>query len=323
MKKILFLMHLMLITSTIMFSQITKTKIASANEKVSNYTYDSSINFLGKKVIGYIGQELYLKPKSIGLRSYGYENFFNNMDDDYDIDRKNIYKCCDSYNSKYGEVADKYFIVLDVIKHPKAEETEVLYGNKYFLKLQEKDSKEICYYKYDSDFDMNFPFIVTGFFTKQKQSMAGKKLVVRGINWWNWEKTITDMNTGNIVSEFEPGAIWTVVDLTIEEKYYNLCIVLENSKHERIPLSFDLIDNNHYVFDLNLANYYKHKFGNDNWQLIIAGKVKIGMTNDMCEVAFGKPQKVNQTITAGKSSEQWVYKDNYLYFTNGILTAMQ
>jgi hypothetical protein len=33
---------------------------------------------------------------------------------------------------------------------------------------------------------------------------------------------------------------------------------------------------------------------------------------------------ITETITAGKKSEQWVYKDdNYLYFDNGELTAIQ
>jgi len=32
---------------------------------------------------------------------------------------------------------------------------------------------------------------------------------------------------------------------------------------------------------------------------------------------------VNRTVTAGHVREQWVYPVGYLYFDNGILTAIQ
>lgn len=70
-------------------------------------------------------------------------------------------------------------------------------------------------------------------------------------------------------------------------------------------------------------NCIRKNLGNDDWQLILDGKVKIGMTKEMCDLSWGKPKSINETITSGKKSEQWVYSDNYLYFDNGILTAMQ
>lgn len=39
---------------------------------------------------------------------------------------------------------------------------------------------------------------------------------------------------------------------------------------------------------------------------------------------WGKPYKINRTITASGTHEQWLYgSDQYLYFTNGTLTAIQ
>lgn len=39
---------------------------------------------------------------------------------------------------------------------------------------------------------------------------------------------------------------------------------------------------------------------------------------------WGKPDRINRTITATRVHEQWVYSDNsYLYFENGKLTAIQ
>lgn len=53
-------------------------------------------------------------------------------------------------------------------------------------------------------------------------------------------------------------------------------------------------------------------------------KVKIGMTDKMCIEAWGEPDSKNRTVLNGKETEQWVYKTNsYLYFDDGILTAIQ
>ena len=53
---------------------------------------------------------------------------------------------------------------------------------------------------------------------------------------------------------------------------------------------------------------------------------KIGMTDTqvLYSSSWGKPLSVNKTTTSRETNEQWVYKDNeYLYFTNGKLTAIQ
>jgi len=53
--------------------------------------------------------------------------------------------------------------------------------------------------------------------------------------------------------------------------------------------------------------------------------VQIGMTQpDVLASSWGSPQKVNTTTTARGTREQWVYGGhNYLYFENGLLTAIQ
>lgn len=53
---------------------------------------------------------------------------------------------------------------------------------------------------------------------------------------------------------------------------------------------------------------------------------KIGMTKKQVinKTSWGAPDSINKTTTAHGSQEQWVYGDNnYLYFTNGKLTAIQ
>lgn len=53
--------------------------------------------------------------------------------------------------------------------------------------------------------------------------------------------------------------------------------------------------------------------------------VSIGMTSEeVLASSWGKPEKVNRTTTASGTREQWVYGgQNYLYFEDGVLTAVQ
>lgn len=310
MKKTIKILILVLL-SHFSYGQITTTKVAKKKEEISTKRYDSLQNFLGKDVYKYIGQELYLKGKSESLREYGYENFYKG----YNKNEK-IYKCCESYNSKYDELAGKYFNVLAVYKHPKAEESESLYGTKYYLELKEKESGDKVYFKYDTKYKYSFPFIVTGFFIKQKVLNTNKEFVIRGKNWVSKTRPMTDINTGQPVS-FESGSKWKGVDLTIEEEYFTLSIILQNEKGEKIPISLDNTNNTNFVFVAEEADKYKKSFGDKNWSKILNGKVLVGFSEEMVLLSWGKPKKINRT----SYRDQWVYDGQYLYFENGKLES--
>jgi hypothetical protein len=55
------------------------------------------------------------------------------------------------------------------------------------------------------------------------------------------------------------------------------------------------------------------------------GGVKIGQTAEgVRKSCWGKPARVNETLTAGHRHEQWVYgTGHYVYLTDGIVTAAQ
>lgn len=319
---------LFLISAFSTFGQITITKAREKNAKIDNFKYDSTVNFLGNDVEKYIGQEFYLNGLSKSLRKYGYRDFVNDYDVNKRFDKSNVYNCCElGLSSKYESLANKYFTVLSVIKHPKAEDDEYIYGEKYYLKLQEKESKDIVYYEYDARFLHSFPFIVVGFYHKLKLKHIGSKFVVRGRNWIN-DDFIKDLKTGKSISEFNGGKVWKCVDVTIDEEYYKLSLIIENSIGEQIPLYIDNIDGDYWVYKLNDSEKYKKKFGLDIWTLIVNGKVKIGMTKEMCLLSWGNPKKINETITSNIKHEQWVYStrfypNSFLYFKNGILTSIQ
>jgi hypothetical protein len=72
------------------------------------------------------------------------------------------------------------------------------------------------------------------------------------------------------------------------------------------------------------ANLILEKFGDYYGNLILDSKIIIGMNQDMCRMSWGAPFEINRTIVLGLVHEQWVYSlKNYLYFENGILTAIQ
>lgn len=66
------------------------------------------------------------------------------------------------------------------------------------------------------------------------------------------------------------------------------------------------------------------KYGKENGEAILNHKVKIGWTKSMCVASWGKPYDINRTTNAYGTHEQYVYSlKKYLYFENGILTAIQ
>ena len=66
------------------------------------------------------------------------------------------------------------------------------------------------------------------------------------------------------------------------------------------------------------------KYGKATAELILEGKVRIGMTREMCREAWGSPEDVNTMSGSWGVHEQWVYGTNsYLYFENGTLASIQ
>lgn len=63
---------------------------------------------------------------------------------------------------------------------------------------------------------------------------------------------------------------------------------------------------------------------NEIWELIQDRKVRVGMTELECELSWGRPEKINSTISDSGKQQQWVYStSSYLYFEGGRLTTIQ
>lgn len=331
--KPIFILTLLTVCSSTLLGQITTTKVAPINDRIETAVYDSITNYIGKNIHQYIGQELYLNQLPENFQSFGYMNFLVDYSKSA-FEKGNVYKSSDGFNSDYKAIAGKYFKVLDIIKAEK--QNSISGATYYFLKLEEKTSKDILYYKLavnnstpkEIDHLLNkekgipaFPFIITGYFEKQKDLSVGKTFVFSD----RVLKNATDIETGKPITK-KIKENWKCIDLTIEDKTFILSFVFQNSEGEKILVPASSVNGQYSkgrTYTLSAANKYSELFGEENFEKILSGKVVVGMTDEMCLLSWGEPNSKNITTSTGINSEQWVYDGNYLYFDNGILSTIQ
>lgn len=298
-----------LIFSAFLFTTLTFAQINNKQE-ANTLPYDSLTNFPGKNIQQYTEQELYLKGLDKSSQKYGYSGFILKYKKDDDIlnDEKNIYKPNDNYNSRYEDLAGKYFQVLEVIRHPKAKTNAGDYGDEYYLKIQEKSSGDILYYKYNADAEYTFPFIVTGFFLKQKQLQAGKEYIISD----DILRFSRNLATGKALT-FTTGQIWKCTDLTMDNTNNELSLILQNKGGIKTAIPYSLLDNNEgikKIYTAEEAATLTKKYNVNNFRRILQNKIRVGMTKDMTLLAWGEPTEKKQN----GNTEQWVYPAGLLNF---------
>jgi len=92
----------------------------------------------------------------------------------------------------------------------------------------------------------------------------------------------------------------------------------------RYDISIDVVNNKivHiglFKFETNIEKY------GDKWgKLVDEGKIQLGMTKEMVEDSWGKPDDINRSVGSWGVHEQWIYSSGtYLYFENSKLTSWQ
>ena len=343
-----------LFLSQFVLGQITTTKVAVNNSKAATNTkpYDSLKNYLDKDVNQYIGQTLYLKKIPKGRR--GMENFMLDRNKKFYDNSNRQYLCIVDQNSlkqynsiknllsaeqfkktnltvkcntNFEAIENKYFKVFGVWPHPKDENYS--YKERYYLGLIRKDNNDTCYYVYESSSPLyKFPFLVTGYFEKNKAKFLNKQFVVKGKSFLPLllNSRFKDIETGQPISLI-PGEDWKCVDFTLNDATEETILVVRNQGGKKMAVRFseDFLEND--VDEIFLAkaeaDKIKSKYGVSVWKSMLAGDVFIGWTKDMCRLSWGAPNDINKTVSNNGSSEQWVYSGNYLYFKANKLTAIQ
>lgn len=275
---------------------------SASGQKETAIPYDSTTNFLGKNAQQYTGQQLYLKGLEKSSQAYGYSGFIlkYKKDDDLLNDEKNIYKPNDNYNSRYEDLAEKYFQVLEVIKHPKVDD--------FYLKLQETSSGDIMYYKYNVDAEYSFPFIVTGYFIKLKQQLVGKEYVVSD-DVLNMSR---NMVSGKALT-FSTGQVWKCIDVDIDPVNKELSLLLQSQGGVKTAIPYSLLSNNEgikKVYTAAEASALNRKYNANNFRRILQNKIRVGMTKDMTRLSWGEPTNIQKS----GNSEIWSYPAGNLTF---------
>lgn len=224
-----------------------------------------------------------------------------------------------------------------------------LYGVEHVIYLL-KDEKgksvklDVLVSSYDDD------LMVVGYYDKLKASHVGKEFIYSGTAHGDLlaenlnkilKHTAKDVNTGEIVN-IPIGSSWECTGLQLfdDEVAVQLYYTFKSKDGQEIQARVsnrrkDVMEDieQEYAFASCFIDATNHaltlqvlaeRYGQENADLIANKKVKIGMTQEMCLLSWGAPEDVNSTITNGAKSDQWVYSiSSYLYFENGILTAIQ
>ena len=277
--------------------------------------YDSSVNFLAGDVLKYVGQEIYLIEKPETERDFGYSGFYNSANSKED----NVYHPNTQYYTIYHEVAGRYFQVLEVVKHPEAPSNELFDNGKCFLKLKEKDSSAIMYFEYNSNNQFAFPFIVVGFYEKQKKVFRGRDMMFTD-NILKTYASKTDYKTNRTVA-YITAQMWKCIDMVIPKNGRNIMMVMQDVIGQQMTIPFGT-----KYYNLRDAEAYKKKFGEPVFKKLLTGGISIGMTKEMCKLSIGEPYAVKGELQhgTGDKREEWQYDDGQsLFFVNDHLVDIQ
>lgn len=130
-------------------------------------------------------------------------------------------------------------------------------------------------------------------------------------------KKLIDINTGHEV-EYEKGNYVMCTDITIDENYFEPALLLKDNSNQEFLFA---LDNKNLdiprILTRQEAEAYKKRFGHQNWQAILNENVRIGFSEEMTLLSWGKPDRINRS----SYGDQWVYGSQYLYFKGGKLQS--
>jgi hypothetical protein len=308
---------LLLAAAITSFSQIPTRSITTESPTGDHSAYDSTHNFVGADVDQYRGQTLYVKGMDARMRPQGYESFYSRIPENA-ADLHAVYKHGEGagrINTKYEALADRYFKVEDVIRGS-VSASRAYAADIVYLKLAASDKRETVYFAYDPRHEGRFPFLVQGYFEKLKRALVGTVYLLRqpkGIN-----------RVGVTNPKIHAGDTLTCASFFVEDKSFSLVASFKRADGEEILVDPQRIVDATWLLPTATAARYVTAFGLARFGRILGGQVERGMTKEMCEAAWGKPQNVNRIVYQKGQMEQWVYPNGrYLYFENDSLSTVQ
>ncbi len=232
------------------------------------------------------------------------------------------------------------------------------------FELKDEVTGEILYYWEDGNSYWKNRLILVSYFIKQKEKYFGENLIPDGFTTEREDLkkliTIEDENGKSITIPKQvaigPSGLWNCIDVTILEGTSEISYILKNKKDETVAVN-DLKDwklekeilekekqDKISTQNLKLDIEKKHKetilkekvafekrkkeciekFGNVNGELIALGKVKIGMSKEMCKKSWGIPIWSDKTTNENGTIERWCYGFDYsLHFVGNELKQIE
>ena len=208
------------------------------------------------------------------------------------------------------------FTIVDVIED-KAERLP-----EHLLKLIDNENGDILYYNTYTIYSNN-PFLIEAYYERLQRKFNGKCFYYVSSQGHTFG-IMKDMTTGK---KFYPTGMdteWLFEEMIIDQtpEYLDcFCVVFagENGRKAMVPLRY--ANSTNFFIDVDL---HKKLYGTgQNAQDILEGRVRVGWTKNQCIRSWGMPKSTNTTMVNGVKHEQLVYDNGYLYFEDGILTAIQ
>ena len=313
------------ITTTAQIKVLHRAEEVTGSEQIPSYDY--SKNFLGSSnVRSYIGQILFVKERPENVRGYGYANFRKEKESG-PIDKKARYGKAapkNNFNSKYEDLVGKYFIVIDV--QPDSRQHISTYEHIWWFLLENKDKpSDKVWYEYNERFSRTYPFITMSHYDYVNtldgiRFIAPYKIESDGTITCAYLSDI-DLITGKKIN-FSKDDIWTSQGATLEDKEYELVFLVQNQRGETSAFCTNdysekgPIDGKMQMVTETYYNELVAKYGEENIDKARRSVVTIGMPEDCVILSWGYPDEINKSA----SGDQWVYDNQCVYITNGIVT---
>ncbi len=211
----------------------------------------------------------------------------------------NIYKHSKGISSDYNALANRYFLLKNVIKTK---------FKKQALVLMDTKKLDTVYFIYNANNSQYFPFLIEGYFKRLEKESLGKKYILRSLKT---PLVYISMGFEAVAGEEK---LWEIDKVTLDDKLFNISYVLKDSMNNKILVYKDDFEKT----ALSEADYnlIKNKYP-DKYKIILNENVFIGMTKEACKYALGAPKKINYS----GNLEQWIYNNITLYLKDGLLSS--
>lgn len=186
-----------------------------------------------------------------------------------------------------------------------------------YLKLVQVNSKDTIYYKYPTKKERHlFAFVVDSFYKKIKQQYKDREFTVRGDKF---PLEVIDIRRKRALT-LQQGDIFHCLDVVVRDGKFQL--LMRNSKGRKFYMPEDYALGDMLSFNKYLSTEKIEKYRDTYptyYKAICQKELIAGMTMDMVEQSWGKPERSVKTNFDG-SDQQWFYMGNiYIIFKNNVL----